>query len=97
MRVRGNQLDPNLLQMYALRAAAKTEAKREAERTRRKLLNAASALAGECDDAADCVVRLSGDSSQEQANRQNRQDQGGQKQDEQANSEMVEDSFSGWA
>ena len=95
MRVHGNQLDPNLLQMYALHAAAKTEAKREAERTRRKLTEGAWALAGEYDD---CVVQLSRDGgSKERAGGQGEQSQDGQRQDERADAESGEDLFSDWA
>jgi hypothetical protein len=98
MHVHGNQFDPNI-QMYSLSAAARAEAQRAAERTRRKLLNAASALACEDDEAADCVVSLSEDNaSREQGNHRSRQDRGGQKkQDEQANSENVDTPFSDWA
>jgi hypothetical protein len=97
MHVHGNQFDPNLLQMYALHAAAKTEAKREAERTRRKLAEGAWALAGEYDDV-DCVVRLSGDGgSKEHTGRQGGQGQDGQRQDEHTGSGSGEDVFSDWA
>ena len=69
--MRNIQFDPNI-QMNALYAAARAEAKREAERTRKKLRNFASALAGEYSDGTDCVVKLSGDdAAQGQANRQN--------------------------
>jgi len=58
MQIDGIQLDPRD-EMYALAETAKSEAaKQEDDRTRRKLLIAASALPGENDD---CVVRLSGD------------------------------------
>jgi hypothetical protein len=98
MRVHGNQLDPNVLQMYAMQAAAKTEATREADRTRRKLLNAASALAGEHDDGVDCVVRLSGNGGDEEhAGGQGGESQGGQSQDERARVENGKDLFSDWA
>jgi hypothetical protein len=95
MHVHGNQFDPNI-QLYSLSAAARAEAKKAAERTRKKLLNAASALEGEFDDAGDCVVSLSEDSaSGEQGNRQYH---GGQKKHEDhANSEIVDDPFSDWA
>jgi hypothetical protein len=98
MHVHGNQFDPNI-QAYSLSAAAQAEAKKAAERTRNKLLNAASALAGEYDDAVDCVVSLSEDSgSGEQENQRNRQSQSGQKTtDEQANLESVDNPFSDWA
>jgi len=97
MHVHGNQFDPNI-QAYSLSAAAQAEAKKAAERTRNKLLNAASALAGD-DDAVDCVVSLSEDSgSGERENQRNRQSQSGQKTtDEQANFESVDNPFSDWA
>jgi hypothetical protein len=95
MHVHGNQLDPNALQMYAMHAAAKTEAAKEAERTRRKLLNAASSLAGEYSD--DCVVQLSGDGgSKEHAGGQGGQSQDGQRQDERAGAGSSEE-LSYWA
>lgn len=92
MRVHGNQLDPNLLQVYAPQAAAKTKAKKEAERTRRKLLNAASALGGEYEDGADCVVRLSGDGEgAEHAGGQDREGQNRQVEGERAGAGSGED------
>jgi hypothetical protein len=90
MHVHANQIDTNV-QLYALDAAQKTEAKRKADRTRKKLLNAAWALGGDTDGV---VVRLSGDDAGEgQTNRQNR---GGEEGGD-ANSGSVEDPFSGWA
>jgi hypothetical protein len=95
MHVHGNGFDPNI-QLYSLSAAARAEAAKAAERTRKKLLNAASELAGEYDDAGDCVVSLSEDSASEEQG--NRQYQGGQKKHEDhANSEIVDDPFSDWA
>jgi hypothetical protein len=77
MHITGNQLDARN-EMYALEAAAKSEAKKsEDERTRRKLLiAAASSLPGE---AEDCVVRLSGEAEGEQ----HAEAQGGEDRDEQ--------------
>jgi hypothetical protein len=93
MHIHGNQFDANL-QVLALAAAANAEEKRQAEQTREGLRKAASALAGEAD--ADCVVRLSGDdSSQGQANQQDRES--GQKPDEQAAPDNGEEVFSDWA
>jgi hypothetical protein len=93
MRVRTNQIDTNS-QLYALYAAQKTEAKRRANRTRKKLLSAASALASDTDGF---VVRLSRDDAGEgQANRQSRENRGG-KSGGDANSGSAEDHFSGWA
>jgi hypothetical protein len=95
MRVHGNQVDSNF-ELNALYAAAKTEAKLEAERTRKKLLSAA--LAGEYDDAADCVVSLSGeDAPGKEASQQEAQGDGEPMAEPQGDSESVEEPFSGWA
>jgi hypothetical protein len=95
MHARNIQFDPNI-QTSALYAAARAEAKREAERTRKKLRSFASALAGEYNDGEDCVVRLRGDDgSQEQANRQSHCDQ--EEQNLEANSESVSSPASYWA
>jgi hypothetical protein len=98
MHVHGNQFDPNI-QMNAMYAAARAEAKRAADRTRKSLLNAPSALAGEYDYEADCVVSLSGDdASRENANQGHAQNQGGQKQaNRQVDSDRRGDPFSYWA
>ena len=94
MHVHANQFDPRIA-LYAQIASAKTEAQREAERTRRKLLYAASTLAGECDD---CVVRLSGDGgNKEHGDKQGGESQDGQKQDERVGVGSGEDVFSDWA
>lgn len=62
MHINSTQLS-TLNQMYALEEAAKSEAQREDDRTRRKLLiAAASSLPNEGDD---CVVRLSGEDGDE--------------------------------
>ena len=54
MRVHANQIDPNI-QLDAMYAAQKAAAKREVARTRKKLIESASELAGEVED---CVVEL---------------------------------------
>jgi hypothetical protein len=90
MHIHGNQLNQGL-DLYAL-SAAKTEAQKEAERVRKKLLEGASALAGESDD---CVVKLSGDGEpQEQASQQD-QPEGEQKKGSHAGA--AEDTFSDYA
>ena len=57
MRVHANQINA-YAQMDALRAAEKAEAKKEAARTRKKLSEFASKLAGEAEMGEDCIVRL---------------------------------------
>ena len=77
MHVHGNQFNLDA-QIYNLTAAAKADAKLAAERTRNKLLSFASALAGEYDDAVDCVVSLGEQSDQEnprQRQHRNKHDQ----------------------
>jgi hypothetical protein len=72
MHVHGNQFDPGI-QMNYLASVAKAEAAREAERTRKKLLNAASSLAGDIDEA-DFVVSLGGEEdSGEQSRKQDQE------------------------
>jgi len=80
-------------QVNTLYAAAKVEAKKEAERTGKKLRNFASALAGDYNDGEDCVVELSADdASQGQTNRQDQGDQNGE-----AKSDGAGDPSSYWA
>jgi hypothetical protein len=95
MRVHGNQIDANY-QANALYGAAKAEAKDAAERVRRRLMSAG--LAADPDEAADCVVSLSGDGAQgDEGNRQEAQHQDRPKPNRQAESEKIEDPFSDWA
>ncbi len=94
MHVHGNQINPNV-QLDAMYAAQKAEAKRAAERTRKKLLELASEAAGDAEAEAS-VVRLGareeagGDTKQ----RDQRQSQG-KKPD--ANEGQEESSISDWA
>ena len=85
------------MQMYAVHAAARAEAKLAAERTRKKLMNFASILAGEVDGELDCVGRLSRDGTpREQPNQQDSQGEfTGEEQDTQA--DPGSDLFSNWA
>jgi hypothetical protein len=91
MHIHGNQLDIDL-QVQALAAAEKANEK-EAEVVRERLRRAAAALAAQSDEA-DCVVRLSGDASEEQAGQQ---DRGEQKPDQHAADEGDGEVFSDWA
>jgi hypothetical protein len=74
MHVHQNQINPNA-QLDAMYAAQKAAAKREVERTRKKLLELASTIFGEADEEA-CIVKLGAqedsDSAKEQAQRQQR-------------------------
>ena len=96
MHVHANQTNPNI-QLNALYAAEKAEARRQTERTRKKLMEFASVLSGEAGEA--CVVKLGAhDESQEQAkqNRQN-ENQGRKKQNEQGTPEGGDGCISDWA
>jgi hypothetical protein len=96
MHVHANQTNPNI-QLNTLYAAEKAEAKRERERTRKKLMEFASVLSGEAEEA--CVVKLGAhDGSEEQA----KQDQPGEnrsrkKRGEEVSSGAGEASISDWA
>jgi hypothetical protein len=95
MHVHGNQFDPNI-QMSALYAAARTEAKREAEQTRKKLQSFSSALAGNFGEGEDFVVAVSeGEGSPGQGRRESQDDE--KAQNGRANSESVRTAISEWA
>jgi len=57
MHIHASQPNPNL-QLDALCAAERVSAKREVERTRKKLLEFASQLSAEAESGDGCVVRL---------------------------------------
>jgi hypothetical protein len=95
MHVHPNQPNPNL-QMDALYAADKAAAKKEVERTRRKLLEFGSEITGEADSGEDCVVQLG--AREEGQKRQNQQSQPSRKkQKEQLDSAEADNSISDWA
>jgi hypothetical protein len=97
MHVHPSPINPNA-QLDALYAAEKAAGKREAERTRKKLLESASALAGEADSGEDCVVKLgTREESQEQPGQQNQQNLGGRKQKGPADAQGADHSVSDWA
>ena len=91
MHVHNNQFDPNL-QLGALYATARAEAKQEAERVRNKLAHAASSLLGDYDE--DCVVSLSGDEGSQQHPNQRDQQETPQKQSQPNQDAAL---FSDWA
>jgi hypothetical protein len=92
MHIHGNQINPNV-QLDASYAAERAAAKREAERTRKKLSQFASALAGEA-----CIVELeAGEDSQGQAKRQNQPRDGNPKKQNQDDSNDADKSISDWA
>ena len=95
MHVHPNQINPTI-QTDALYAAERAAAKREAERTRKKLLEFASELAGEADSGEACVVRLGArEESQEQAKHQ--KPNARKKQKEPTDTEDADRAISDWA
>jgi hypothetical protein len=68
MHVHANQNNPNI-QLNTLYAAEKAEAKRETERTRKKLMEFASVLSGEAGEA--CVVKLGAHNGSKEQAKQN--------------------------
>ena len=77
MRVHPNQLNPNA-QLDAMYAAQKAAAKREADRTRKKLTDFASAMAGEAEVEGALTVTSRDpkeESSEEQGSQQGRSEQ----------------------
>jgi hypothetical protein len=96
MHVHANQTNPNI-QLNILYAAEKAEAKRETERTRKKLMEFASVLSGEAEEA--CVVKLGAhDGSEEQAKQnQPSENRSREKRNEEVNPEARDSSISDWA
>src|ERR1700758_4958976 len=73
MHVHANPINP-YAQLDALQAAEKAAAKRGAERTRKKLMESASRLAGEAEEAEYCIVELqSREDTEQEPKQQNRQ------------------------
>jgi hypothetical protein len=69
MHVHANQLNPNM-QLNSVYSAERTAAQREAANTRKKLLDSASQVAGDAEEA--CIVNLGErEESKEQKRRQN--------------------------
>ena len=77
MHVYRNQFDPNL-QLDYLGALAKVEARKAAEQTRKKLLEAASSLNGEYGEEGYVVMLGDRGNSQEDASQQSQEDETGQ-------------------
>ncbi len=94
MRVHVNQVNPNA-QLDALYAAERALAKRQAERTRKKLLEFASKLSGEADSGEACVVKLgTREQSQEPPERR---DQPGSGKKQRGRADSTDKSISDWA
>ncbi len=96
MNVRANPINLNA-QLDAAYSAQKAAAKREAERTRKKLLEFASELAGESETGEACAVRReAGEEDRGDKERQNQQDLR-KEQEEQASPRVADKSISDWA
>lgn len=93
MHIHPNQINPSM-QLDSLYAAGKAAAKREVERTRKRLLECAPELAGEADSEEDCIVELG--ASEEGQQRQSQQNQATRK-NQKRNRVTVETSISDWA
>jgi hypothetical protein len=94
MRVHANQINPNA-QLDAMYAAQKAAAQREAARTRKKLMDSASEMAGEAEGDA-CVVRLGEGDGFEGRKRQD-QPKPSARNKRDADTEDAEGSISDWA
>jgi hypothetical protein len=96
MHIHANQTNPNI-QLNPLYAAEKAEAKRETERTRKKLMEFASVLAGEAGEA--CVVKLAAreESQEQQKQGQHQENHSRKKQTEGVNPNSEDGSISDWA
>jgi hypothetical protein len=95
MHIHPNQINPNL-QLDNLYAAEKAAAKREVERTRKKLLEFASKLEGEAESGGDYIVKL-GERKEEQNEQDQRNSKGRKKLKEQIGPEPTDNSVSDWA
>jgi hypothetical protein len=97
MHVHPNQVN-QYAQLDSMYAAQKAAGKRAAEQTRRKLLESASALAGEADSEAAVVKLRERDSSQQESKQNNQQTPRDLKyQEKRANSEAAKGLVSDWA
>jgi hypothetical protein len=106
MHIRPSQINPNL-QLEAMYAAEKTAAKREVERTRKKLMEFASKLSGEIgSDDGDVVQVGVREESQDESQENAQWKSGGEQQDygndarersEETRSAEANSSLSDWA
>jgi hypothetical protein len=96
MHVRANQINPNA-QLDALYSAQKAAARREAARTRKKLSEFASELAGEAESGEACVVRLEGRGESQEETKQQNEPGSGKKQKEGAGADEGNHAISDWA
>jgi hypothetical protein len=96
MHIHPNQITANA-QLDSLYAADKAAAKREVERTRRKLLQFASELSGESESCEDCVVLEAHEDKGERKHQPRTREVGTRKRKSDADPEKIEGSISDWA
>ncbi len=92
MRVHANQINPNLA-LDAMYAAQKAAAKRETARTRKKLMESASELAGEAEEEG-WVVKVGG---QEDYDKPPEEDRQNDKRKAGEDAKNADESISDWA
>ena len=98
VHIRPSQVNPNV-QLEAMYAAEKAAAKREVERTRKKLMEFASKLAGESESGEASVVEIGArEESQKESTQQEQQTSlDPQKRNDEAESHDANSSLSDWA
>jgi len=96
MHVHANQINPNA-QLDALNSAQRAAAKQEAARTRKKLLEFASEVAGEGDSGEGCVVKLGARGESEEPPERQEMPGSRRKEKERAGAEDATRSISDWA
>ena len=98
MHIRPSQVNPNI-QLDAMYAAEKAAAKQEAERTRKKLMEVASKLAGQSESGEALIVEIGArEESREESSQQEQQEMvDAQKPKDETDSHDAERSLSDWA
>ena len=98
MHIRPSQVNPNI-QLDAMYAAEKAAAKQEAERTRKKLMEFASKLAGESESGEASIVEIEArEESDEKSGQQEQQEMvDPQKPKDETDSQGAERYLSDWA
>jgi len=98
VHIRPSQVNPNI-QLDAMYAAEKAAAKQEAERTRKKLMEVASKLAGQSESGEALIVEIGArEESREESSQQEQQEMvDAQKPKDETDSHDAERSLSDWA
>jgi hypothetical protein len=98
VHIRPSEVNPNI-QVDAMYAAEKAATKQEAERTRKKLMEVASKLAGESESGEASIVEIGArEESREESSQRERQDTDeSQKPKHETESDLAERYLSDWA